>query len=185
MTPHQDIEQMQAFSRVDGVWVALFWTASFACFVGTFTYPSLAMSVLLIGAVSLVFAALRVRRYRDQVRDGELSFRRGFLYSMLIYLHAALLFAMAQYVYFRFLDNGFIANYRDLVSTDDFKQMAQGFGMSEIDWKVVMENLASLRPIDLALQFFTTNVFMGFFISLPVALIMMRTSRKNRTINQQ
>ena len=156
MTSHQDIEQMQAF------------------------YPALATSVLLIGAVSLVFAAMRVRRYRDDVRDGVLSFRRGFLYSMLIYLHAALLFAMVQYVYFRFLDNGFIANYRDLVSTDDFKQMAQGFGLSEVDWKVVMENLASLRPIDLALQFFTTNVFMGFFISVPVALIMMRSPKNNR-----
>ncbi len=180
MTSHQDIEQMQAFSRVDGVWVAIFWAASFACFVGSFTYPALATSVLLIGAVSLVFAAMRVRRYRDDVRDGVLSFRRGFLYSMLIYLHAALLFAMVQYVYFRFLDNGFIANYRDLVSTDDFKQMAQGFGLSEVDWKVVMENLASLRPIDLALQFFTTNVFMGFFISVPVALIMMRSPKNNR-----
>ena len=178
MTSHQDIEQMQAFARIDGLWVAIFWIASFACFVGSFTYPALATSVLLIGAVSLVFAAMRVRRYRDNVRDGELSFRRGFLYSMLIYLHAALLFAMAQYVYFRFLDNGFIANYRDLVSTDDFKEMAQGFGMSEIDWKVVMDNLASLRPIDLALQFFTTNVFMGFFVSLPVALIMKRSSKK-------
>jgi len=180
MTSHQDIEQMQAFSRVDGVWVAIFWAASFACFVGSFTYPALATSVLLIGAVSVVFAAMRVRRYRDDVRDGVLSFRRGFLYSMLIYLHAALLFAMVQYVYFRFLDNGFIANYRDLVSTDDFKQMAQGFGLSEVDWKVVLENLASLRPIDLALQFFTTNVFMGFFISVPVALIMMRNPNNNR-----
>ena len=58
--------------------------------------------------------------------------------------------------------------------------MAQGFGLSEVDWKVVMENLASLRPIDLALQFFTTNVFMGFFISVPVALIMMRSPKNNR-----
>ena len=163
--------------------MAIFWAASFACFVGSFTYPALATSVLLIGAVSLVFAAMRVRRYRDDVREGVLSFRRGFLYSMLIYLHAALLFAMVQYVYFRFLDNGFIANYRDLVSTDDFKQMAQGFGLSEVDWKVVMENLASLRPIDLALQFFTTNVFMGFFISVPVALIMMRSPKNNRNKN--
>ena len=75
---------MQAFARIDGLWLAVFWTVSFVCFVGSFTYPALATSVLLIGAVSLVFAAMRVRRYRDEVREGVLSFRRGFLYSMLI-----------------------------------------------------------------------------------------------------
>ena len=188
MTAHQDIEQMQAFARIDGLWLAVFWTVSFVCFVGSFTYPALATSVLLIGAVSLVFAAMRVRRYRDEVREGVLSFRRGFLYSMLIYLHAALLFAMVQYLYFRFLDHGcVIGSYMDMVNTDAFKEVAQSYGLSQTDWKIVMENLASLRPIDLALQFFSMDVFMGFFVSIPVAMSMARSpKRMNKTdINRQ
>ena len=178
MTAHQDLEQMQAYARIDGLWLAVIWTASFVCFVGTFTYPSLATSVLLIGAGSLVFAALRLRRYRDEIREGVLSFRRGFLYSMLNYLYASLLFAMVQYIYFQFLDKGFvIGNYINMVNTDAFKEMAKSYGLSQTDWKIVMDNLSGLRPIEWAMQFFSMNVFMGFFVSVPVAMVMKRSPR--------
>ena len=75
----------------------------------------------------------------------------------------------------------------DMVNTDAFKEVAQSYGLSQTDWKIVMENLASLRPIDLALQFFSMDVFMGFFVSIPVAMIMARSpKRMNKTdINRQ
>ena len=103
MTRYEEFEQLHAFARVDGVLIAGLWILSFACFIGNFVNPLFAMGALGFGAFSLVFATLRVKRFRDEVRDGFISFRRALGYSMLQYLHAALLFAAAQFIYFQFI----------------------------------------------------------------------------------
>lgn len=181
MATFQDIEQLQAFARIDGAIVAVMWLASFACFVGQFQYQSLGMVAFLIGASSLVFASLRVRKFRDNVLGGIISYRHAFAYGIMIYLYASLLFAAGQFVYFQFLDNGMMmSNYYDIVSTPDYKQMMQLYGLTESDIQLAMSNIAAMRPIEIAFQFFTMNIIMGTAISIPVALIMKKNFRARK-----
>ena len=44
--------------------------------------------------------------------------------------------------------------------------------------KLAMDNLAALRPIDIARQFLTTNIILGLMISLPIAAMMKSRYRK-------
>ncbi len=179
MATYQEIEQVQAFSRVDGAVVALFWIISFACFVGNFSNPLLGLLSFVIGAVSLVFAALRLRQFRDNVLDGSITFLRAYGYSTMTYLYAALLFAAAQFIYFQFIDHGYLMNqYSTISQSKEFIEMMQVYGIKPEDLKLGMDNIAALRPIEIALQFFTMNVMMGVFVSLPVAAIMMRRPRR-------
>ena len=165
MANHQEIQQLQAFARVDGAIVALLWTLSFACLVGFFHSPS--------SAYSLVHAAMKLRKFRDDVLGGRISFRRAYGYSILTYLYAALLFAVAQYLYFQFLDNGFLVSQYSLqASSPQMQEMMKLYGLTEQDIHFMLENIAALRPIDIALQFFSTNLMLGVFVSLPVALVM-------------
>ncbi len=181
MTRYEEMEQLHAFARVDGVLIAGLWILSFACFVGNFVNPLFAVGAFGFGAFSLVFATLRLKRFRDEVRNGYISFRGALGYSLLQYLHAALLFAAAQFVYFQFIDHGFlITNYTTMMNTPEFLDAMKIYGLKEDDIKLVMQNMGAMRPIDNALQFFTTNVFIGAFISVPVALLMRREPDNRR-----
>ena len=126
-----------------------------------------------MGAYSLVHAAMKLRKFRDDVLGGKISFRRAYGYSILTYLYAALLFAVAQYLYFQFLDNGFLVSQYSLqASSPQMQEMMKLYGLTEQEIHFMLENIAALRPIDIALQFFSTNLMLGVFVSLPVALVM-------------
>ena len=135
--------------------------------------PLLGFASFLVGAYSLVFASMRLRRYRDTALGGVISFRRALLFSMLIYFYAALLMAAAQFVYFQFIDHGFmLSQYAEITGTPEFKTMLSAYGMRPEDMKLAMDNLAALRPIDIALQFLSTNIILGLIVSLPIAAMM-------------
>lgn len=181
MTTYEEMEQLQAFARIDGALIAGLWTLSFACFIGNFYAPLLGIFAFAIGAFSLVFAAMRLRKFRDEVRDGFISFRRALAYGIMQYLNASLLFAVAQFLYFQFIDHGFMmTQYTAVMQNPEFMEMMRTWGLTSDDVSLVMNNMAALRPIDVALQFFTTNVFMGLFVSVPVSILMRRSPRNRK-----
>lgn len=166
--------QMKAFARVDGVLVALVWTASFAFYVAGLAHPALMMVAMLVGLASPVYAGKRLCHYRDGVLGGELSFRRGYAYTALVFLYAALLFAVVQFVYFRFLDNGFVAScLTALTSNPEAMQALKASGM-ESAFNDALAQMVAVRPIDYALSYFTTNVALGLMLGLPIAGVVSR-----------
>ena len=180
MATREEYEQLKEYARRDGAIVGLLWILSFTLFIGEFYNPLLGFASFLVGAYSLVFASMRLRRYRDTALGGVISFRRALLFSMLIYFYAALLMAAAQFVYFQFIDHGFmLSQYAEITSTPEFKTMLSAYGMKPDDMKLAMDNLAALRPIDIALQFLSTNIILGLVVSLPIAA-MMKSRYKRR-----
>ena len=180
MATREEYEQLKAFARIDGAIVGGLWIVSFAFFIGEFYNPFLGFVSLLVGTFSLVFAALRLRKFRDNVLEGVISFRRALVYSMLTYFYAALLMAAAQFVYFQFIDQGFLLSQYDAVTqTQEFKDMLNVYGIRPDEMKLAMDNIAALRPIDIALQFLSTNIILGLAVSLPIA-VMLKSKYKRR-----
>lgn len=172
MATREDYEQLKAFARIDGALVGGLWILSFACFVGEFYNPMFGMLALLTGAGSIVFAAIRLRMFRDKILDGRISFRRGFGYSLLTFAYASLLMCAAQYVYFQFIDNGFlISQYTEMMSTEEFKTLMNAYGINQTEMDAALDTLSNLRPIEIAMQFLTTNIIIGVISSLPIAAI--------------
>ena len=180
MATREEYEQLKAFARIDGAIVGGLWILSFAFFIGEFYNPVFGVVSLVVGTFSLVLAALRLRKFRDNVLDGIISFRRALLYSMLTYFYAALLMAAAQFIYFQFIDQGFlISQYEAITQTKEFAEMLKVYGVRPDEMKLAMDNIASLRPIDIALQFLSTNIILGFVLSLPIAA-MLKSRYKRR-----
>lgn len=180
MATREEYEQLKDYARIDGAIVGGLWILSFAMFIGEFYNPLFGFASLFTGVFSLVFAAMRLRRYRDTGLDGIISFRRAMLYSMLTYFYAALLMAAAQFIYFQFIDHGFmLSQYAEITNTPEFKTMLSAYGMKPEDMKLAMDNIAALRPIDIALQFLSTNIILGLVISLPIS-VMMKSKYKRR-----
>ncbi len=180
MTTREEYEQIKAFARIDGAIMGVMWIISFVCFIAQFYMPLLNMAALIFGVASIIISAIRLRNFRDNILDGVISYWRAYGYSLLTYFYAALLLAAAQYIYFQFIDHGFLLNqYTAMTSSPEFKSIMTLYGIKADEMKLTMDTIATLRPIDIALQFLTTNLFLGIVISWPMAaLIKSKYKRK-------
>lgn len=175
----QEYIQLRAFARVDGTYVGILWIASFACYLGGLSSPMLGLVGGILAVVSPFFAAKRLMKFRDDIRDGEISGRRSMLYYALMFFYASLLFALAQYLYFAFIDGGYLfREYTSLLSSPEMKKAMQVYGMTSEQLTQGLKEFADASPIMTALNFMTMNITIGLILSLPVSLITRRTRKQ-------
>lgn len=175
MTPAEYV-QLKAFARQDGAVLALLWIASFATYIIGLSEPVYSIMALSLVVVTPFFVASRLRNYRDYGREGVITFRRGWGFVVFVFFYASLLFAVAQYTYFAFLDHGFfLESMYKLVSSSETEQLMVQSGMVDA-MNDSLNELQSMSPIDLSLNILTTNILLGMLIGLPIAAVMRRNS---------
>lgn len=158
--------QLKAFARQDALLLALLWAASFACIM--MLNAGLIGNILALATPFLV--GKRLAAFRTQALDGVISFRRAYAYSLYVFIYASLVFALVQYAYFQFLDNGAFA---ELITTT-MKQVAPVYeqnGVSKEEIKSSMDLITMITPVQWAFMFMMQNLAIGAIISLPIALI--------------
>jgi hypothetical protein len=171
MTPVEYV-QLKAFARVDGAWVALLWAGSFACYVAGLANPMLSMLALLLALISPFFIARRLRAFRDEARDGVISFLRGWAFVILVFFYGGLLFALMQYGYFAYMDRGYmLQSLHQMMSTPEAEAMLKQYGMGQA-MAESLQQLQSMRPIDMALNVLTMLIMLGVVLGLPIAALM-------------
>ncbi|MBQ2208470.1 MAG: DUF4199 domain-containing protein [Prevotella sp.] len=176
MTP-QEYVQLKAFARQDGALLSLLWIGALVCYVQGLTNPLLGMAAVVLAIMSPFYAANRLRHFRDYAREGIISFMRGYAYTVLIFFYAGLLLAAALYIYFAFIDNGYLlGKFTEMTNSEEGRQVMKMYGLAE-QMKEGLKQLASMRPIDYALNMLTINIMSGFFLGLPIAAMMKRELR--------
>lgn len=179
--------QTNAFAMNYALLFGLYWIAGFICFVNSLQHTLLSLLFYFILASSPVIGYIMLRNFRDRVCNGIINFGRGYLFTMLLYFYAALLLALAVWIYFKYLDHGeFISNYINLLESPDIKaafaqenvQSISG-GVSINDLKRMLENLQTLSPIVYAANVLDINIFLGIILAIPTALI--AASRKGNS----
>ena len=88
-------------------------------------------------------------------------------------MYASLAFALVQFVYFRFIDNGGFVG----LLTDTMKAMAPVYeqnGISRTELNQNVDMLAQLTPIQWSFVFMLQNFFLGALASLPIAIVCRR-----------
>ena len=178
MTP-QEYVQLKAFARQDGVLLALLWIGGFACYIMGLSNPLMGMAAMVLICASPFYAASRLRHFRDYGREGLISFGRSYAYTILIFFYAGILLAIAVYLYFAFMDNGYVmGKIMDAIQSPEGQKLIQAYGMED-DMKGNLTLLAAMRPIDFALNMLTINIIMGFFLGVPIAAVTQRTQIKS------
>jgi hypothetical protein len=179
VTPNE-YRQLKAFARIDGMRLGILWIISFACFIGNFSNPILGTVGMLLVLYTPFFVALRLKKFRDRIRDGYISFKRSLAYVIFVFFYGSLILATAQYIYLAFIDHGYIMmQYSKLFSTPEIKQMMRQMGNAKA-MNDAMQALSSTRPIELVLNFLSIDITTGIILGFPIAAIMKRT----QTINQ-
>lgn len=171
MTPAEYI-QLKAFARIDGALLSVMWIASFACYVAGVASPMLMLGAMVIAVCSPLFAASRLRKFRDVAREGAISFLRGYAYTLLVFFYASLLFAIAQFAYFQFLDNGYLlSRMTEMMSSAQSQQMIQAYGLKDaVDQSLML--MSETRPIDYAMNYLALNIMAGLLLGVPIAAVM-------------
>lgn len=124
--------------------------------------------VLLIAASPFVAGRLAVT-YRKRERNNRMSFAQAWLFLIIMYFCAALLTAIAQYVYFAFIDNGFFMQFIQ----EQFSLVMETEGIDTTlkeELRITADLLASMSTRDIILQIFSTNILISPFITLIIAI---------------
>lgn len=165
--------QFRAFSAQYGTIVGLFWILSFSCYIIGLGHPLVANLGFLFGLCSIVVTGYLVRHFRRQVFN--FKFLLSWRMSLMIFTYASLLLAAAQFIYFRYIDNGMLANtYASLLEQPESRQLLEAM-MPGDDVHTATTNaielLQSITPIEITINFLIYNIILSLFLSLPAAWI--------------
>ena len=167
--------QLKAFARIDGLVLSVVWLVSFCCYILGITSPLYGLLAMGLALATPIIVGSRLRRFRDKGLDGSISFLRAWAYVILVFFYGGLLFAVGQFVYFAYVDHGYLLlTISDVLSVPETAEALKQMGMTEqVDEALQM--MGTMRPIDIVLSILTNNILLGILIGLPIAALM----RKN------
>lgn len=165
MIDKKTIAQVKAYARIDGALLSLVWIASFAI---TIMQPTNIFGQILTLCTPF-FVGWRQIKFRNEVLDGHISFRRAYTYCFYTFIYAALIFAIVQYVYFRFLDHGRFTS----MMVDTLNMLApvyekNGVPREQID--EVSKTIMKTSPAELTFIFMVQNILVGMVVSIFIAV---------------
>lgn len=182
MIKSQDIIQLRAFARQDGLLLALFWAISFAA---TIYLPDSSVGQFLILATPF-FIWWRLASFRNSALNGVISYLRAWAYTMHTIFYAALVFAVVQYIYFRYLDNGrFVMQLTQAldimrsISQDNPQDTQMPLMLKKMEASV--DELRQSTPIEITFIFMMMHLWMGFFISFVIAAFGKKSDKRITT----
>ena len=108
---------------------------------------------------------------------GIISMRRAYGYSAYTFVYASLVFAIVQYLYFKFLDHGTFFTTLQASATALENAYSQA-GVSTDDLKTTLKLMQELSPINWAFIFMMQNILTGVIVGLPIAVMCRRTKRQ-------
>lgn len=160
-----------------GTYMGVYWILKFILFPLGFTIPFL--SFLYIGlTLGVPFIGYHyAKMYRNKICGGFISFAHACLFTLFMYMFASLLVSLVHYVYFRFIDHGFImGQYAEMI-----QQVSTAFPGMENEKEILqnaLDSIQTLSPIDITMQILSSDVFFGSILAVPTALFVMKRRRQ-------
>ena len=159
--------------------LSLLWIGAFACYIAGLTNPLWGMTAMLLFTLSPFYVAHQLRKFRDYARDGVISFRRGYAYTILTFFYAGVLLALAIYVYFAFIDKGYLTGtLMQFIGSKEGQQVIKMYGMAD-QMQEGLKALSEMRPIDYAVNMLTVNITTGLLLGIPIAAVAKRLKVKS------
>ena len=178
MADYNRTKQSRAFARVDGAYLGIIWVIAFAFFVMQYSEPALGMVNMFVSVFSLFFAYSRLVKFRREVCDDAINFGGAYVHVLFMFFYAALIMGLAQYIYFKFIDGGYLLDtYSQIMLSEEFKEASKASGISVDNMKEALGQLSKARPVDIAINFLSMNIFGSFFLSVPMALFAMKRKK--------
>ncbi len=169
---------IQQYAMYFGTYMGVYWILKFILFPLGFTIPFLQFLFigLTLGVPFMGYYYLKI--YRDKICGGSISFSKAFIFTVMLYVFASLLTAVAHFVYFQFIDQGFIIENITLIINQFLEQVDEVPNLSETDVELmhtsaneVINTLAKMSAVDTTFNYMSRNIFGGIILALITALI--------------
>jgi hypothetical protein len=162
-----------------GTSMGLLWAFKFMLFPIGLRIPFLQLLFMVLTLGVPVLGYIFAKKFRDRYCDGAVTFSRAFLFTTFMYMFASIFVAVAHYIYFRYIDGGFvIETYQAMWS--QIKETASAELMPALkQYDEALNLIAGLTPLELTFQMITNNIFFGMLMAIPTALLVMR-KKKNQ-----
>lgn len=161
-----------------GTAMGIFWTLKFILFPLGMRNPMWLMLFFILTLAVPFVGYTFVRKYRDTQCQGSIDFSRAFMFSILMYMFAALFVTIIHYAYFRYIDNGLIiSSYEAMLSQMESLAHTPDMQQTMEQLQGALDMAASLSPLDISLQLISQNIFYCTFIALPTAWIVKRNPK--------
>lgn len=160
-----------------GTYMGIFWILKFILFPLGLTIPFL---LFLFAGLTLgvpFMGYYYARTYRNQVCGGSISFPHAWVFTVFMYMFASLLTAAAHYVYFRFLDHGYVVNTVEAMVDAVAQSNLPGMESYISTYREALEAARNISPIEIAMQMVSSNVTWGALLALPTALFVMKRKK--------
>ena len=160
-----------------GTAMGLFWIIKFIFLPLGFKVPFLQLLFIILTCYVPFLGFRFARTFREKYCEGQLSFVRAYIFLIFMYFFAALLTSVGHFVYFNFIDNGFITD-TYMSQLEMLKSNVSGDMETSVDQLMETFNvIANLSPIQLTLQLIFQNIFYGSLLALPTALFVMKRKK--------
>uniref|UniRef100_A0AB33IUG9 DUF4199 domain-containing protein n=2 Tax=unclassified Prevotella TaxID=2638335 RepID=A0AB33IUG9_9BACT len=170
----RSILQIQAFARLDGVYLAIYWIVSF---LSTIYLPELGLGGLLALSTPF-FVGWRLVKFRNYALDGVIPLGRAILYCIYVFFCGAFIFSAFQFFYLSLVDDGKFASM--LTSTAIMLDTLSGSKSHE--YAKAMSFYTQMPPLALTSIFMIDEIILGLIATPVIALLCFRRPKQN-TIN--
>ncbi|MFV0544592.1 MAG: DUF4199 domain-containing protein [Bacteroides sp.] len=161
-----------------GTYIGIYWILKFILFPFALTIPFLSLLFLALTLIIPFIGYYFVKTYRDKICRGAISFGHAFFFTVLMYMFASLLVAIAHYAYFEYIDQGYvIESYTQIWNT-----MLTDTPSMEVNRQIIeemIETAKTLKPIDITMQLLSWDVIFGTILAFPTALVIMKKPTTN------
>ena len=93
-----------------GTYMGIYWILKFILFPLGFHIPFLSLLFVILTLAVPFIGYHYVKMYRNKICGGSIQFSHAVLFTIFMYMFASLLVAVVHYIYFQFIDHGFIVN---------------------------------------------------------------------------
>ena len=167
---------LQKYAMHFGTYMGVYWIVKFILFPLGFHIPFCSF-LFIIMTLSVPFVGYYyTKMYRDKICNGSIRFSHAVIFSIFMYMFASLLVAMAHYIYFQFIDHGFIINsYTQL--WDELMATTPALTENKEIIQETIDNVRSLNSINITMQLLSWDVFWGSLLAIPTALMVMKRAK--------
>jgi len=154
-----------------GMVVGLLCSASFLCSMYGATSLLLGQLGNILGITAFVTAGALIRHYGRKA--GRLTFGRSCYMALLTYAFAIMVVAVVQYIYFRYLDAGRLANQvEQIIQMPEYRQWMEQLTAGQDPDEVVGQLLQMTRnPERMTMQLIWMNLIFAMLLTVPTALM--------------
>lgn len=160
-----------------GTIFGLYWIATAAIYLLGLSNASLSVLFLAMITVSPFLAGYLVVRFRKQECDNRMSFLNAWTFLVIMYICASFLFALAQYIYFAFIDGGFFISFMQ-EQIGALQQMPEVDSATKDALQQIITLWGQMSTADIVLQFLSSNIMIAGILT-PITAIFVKRTPKN------